>query len=492
MDRESRKVSFFRITPWLILFVFTTVYIVVSWKITIRLQPRKVVYYSSASSSSSSSFLFVFLVMSESADFHEAFAREVVFSGEDSGRRRAFSYDRPPLGFLLSKLLEGNDRKKLLETGFSCDGSGISSKHCVVDRDMRIDTTTMTVTVASTAEETVVVRPYARQEDKPLLQRVSPVKIIAGKSLPASPCQHNHRIPAVVFSTSGFVGNVFHEINEIIIPLYITAKLFETKVQLIAEDYNPRFMKKYSMAFKSLASSEIINPETNRSTHCFPGGVVGLKFHGHLAVNSGDVPTGLSTADFRQFLRDSFNLKYTHVSQIKRPRLLLLSRRATRRFLNEDEMVRTMRELGFEVITISRAKTVSNIASFSRIINSCTVFVAAHGAGLTNELFLPDGAVVVQVDLIGLSWAAAAYYGNPGRAMGLHYLRYQIMPHESSLWKVFGPENSRVFTDPNGTFPTEAGREIYLNGQNVRVDIDRFRETMVEAMSFVRGEDLTT
>ncbi|KAL2488921.1 Glycosyltransferase family 61 protein [Forsythia ovata] len=104
------------------------------------------------------------------------------------------------------------------------------------------------------------------------------------------------------------------------------------------------------------------------------------------------------------------------------------------------------------------------------MINSCTL--AAHGAGLTNELFLPDGVVMVHVDLIGLEWAGATYYGNPARAMDVHYLRYQIEPDESSLFKIFG-RNHTVITDPR-SIDDPLGKEAYLNGQNVRINLARY------------------
>ncbi|CAA2973786.1 O-linked-mannose beta-1,4-N-acetylglucosaminyltransferase 2-like [Olea europaea subsp. europaea] len=351
-----------------------------------------------------------------------------------------------------------------------------------------IDTRTMTVYIPSDqpVQETVI-KPYARQEDHNLLKIVTPVKILHGNTTPPV-CQHNHEIPAVIFSSSGFVGNVFHEINEIIIPLYITSKNFKSRLLFILEDYKQSFISKYGKVISRLSSYEVMNPAADQSVHCFPGAVVGLMFHGHLSLNSSDVPKGHLMRELRQFLRQAFNLKFSHVSQIKRPTLMLLSRRTTRRFLNEDEMVAMMEDLGFRVIVVARAKVVSNLNIFANLINSCKVFVAAHGAGLTNELFLPNGAVMVQVDLVGLEWAGATYYGNPAQAMGVHYLRYKIEPEESSLLKVFG-RNHTVMTDPRSVHDP-LGKEAYLNGQNVRINLARFRETLVEALSLVGDSTL--
>ncbi|KAI3456895.1 hypothetical protein Pfo_013558 [Paulownia fortunei] len=459
MEKEPRKLVF-RVTPWIFLLVLPLLYADVLWGNNIQFEQR--LHYISGSETISSS--------------RKVIINETVDEKQES------------LDFLLSRLVKGEDQKKLKATGFACNPE-VYSMHCVANQPVRIDTRTMTISLPSnqSVQETLI-RPYARQEDDVLLRTVTPVKILQGNTTPPV-CQYNHEIPAVIFSSSGFVGNVFHEINEIIIPLFITTRQFKSRVLFVLEDYSPSFLRKYGKALSQLTSYEIMNPTANQSVHCFPGAVVGLKFHGHLALNSSDIPTGLSMRNFRQFLRESLNLKYSHVSQIKKPTVLLLSRRTTRRFLNEDEIVSMMEELGFRVIVVARAKVISNLDVFSNMINSCSVFVGAHGAGLTNELFLPDGAVMVQVDLIGLEWAAATYYGNPARAMGVHYLRYKIEPEESSLLKVFGRRNHTAITDPRA-LPVQAGKEVYLNGQNVRVNVTRFRETMVEAMSLVRDSPL--
>ncbi|KAK4398551.1 Xylan glycosyltransferase MUCI21 [Sesamum angolense] len=48
-------------------------------------------------------------------------------------------------------------------------------------------------------------------------------------------CQYNHEVPAVIFS-SGISGNIFHEFNDILIPLFITTKHFQSRVLIILED----------------------------------------------------------------------------------------------------------------------------------------------------------------------------------------------------------------------------------------------------------------
>ncbi|KAL2245283.1 UNVERIFIED_CONTAM: Alpha-1,3-arabinosyltransferase XAT2 [Sesamum indicum] len=392
--------------------------------------------------------------------------------------------------FHLARLVRGEDRRDLDATGFACDRA-VHSVVCVSNKHVRIDTRNMTVYIPSdqAVEHETVVRPYARQEDE--LKVITPVRMLQYRNTTVPPeCQYNHDVPAVVFS-SGSTGNVFHEMNEIIIPLYITTKQFQSRVLFVLEDYKPSFMTKYGKVLSRLSAYEVMNPAANGSLHCFPGSVVGLKYHDNLALNSSDIPGGYSMSDFRHFLRQAYDLKFVHVSQITKPRLMLLSRTNTRRFLNEDEMIALMEGIGFQVLVIRRSKVISNLNKFSQLINSCSVLVGAHGAGLTNEIFLPSGAVMVQVELLGTEWASNTYYGDTARAMGVHYLRYKIEAEESSLVKLYG-QNHSVVTDPGSVYRDggyRAARTAYLDQQNVRVNLERFRETLVEALSIVTDLD---
>lgn len=244
-------------------------------------------------------------------------------------------------------------------------------------------------------------------------------------------------------------------------------------------------MSKFSKIISRLSDYEVMNSAANTSVHCFPGLILGLKYHDNLALKPGDIPGGYSIRDFRLFLGETYNLKFKHVSQIRQPTLMLISREKTRKFLNEDEIVTMIKGLGFRVV-VARTKEASNLNKFVNTINSCGVLVGAHGAGLTNELFLPAGAVMVQVEPLGLEWASANYYGNPARAMDMYYLRYKIEPEESSLVELYG-HNHSVITDPGSVYAKgyRAVRELYLDQQNIRVNIAKFRKTILQALQLV-------
>lgn len=194
--------------------------------------------------------------------------------------------------------------------------------------------------------------------------------------------------------------------------------------------------------------------------------------------------------DFKHFLRESYDLKIKNVSDItystNRPVLVLISRRKTRTFLNEEEMVGLIEELGFRVV-VATPDRMSNLDKFAAVINSCSVMVGAHAAGLANAVFLPAGAVVVvQVVPLGLDWASTTYYGGPAARMGLHYLEYKIEAEESSLFDKYGPQHP-VIADPMSIFLQgyNAARAVYVDGQNMKIHLVTLRETLMKAMKFL-------
>jgi capsular polysaccharide biosynthesis protein len=75
--------------------------------------------------------------------------------------------------------------------------------------------------------------------------------------------------------------------------------------------------------------------------------------------------------------------------------LLFLSRKdsATRVLLNEDELAEALAALGFRTLVAGEVSVAEQIAAFSR----ARVVVGAHGAGLTNLVFAPHGALVVEI-----------------------------------------------------------------------------------------------
>lgn len=94
-----------------------------------------------------------------------------------------------------------------------------------------------------------------------------------------------------------------------------------------------------------------------------------------------------------QWLRERF--AHLLVAPAQATRRLFVSRRdSTRRsLLNEDAVFRNLEPLGFERVVPGEMSVAAQIAAFS----GARVIVAAHGAALTNMVFAPPGATIVEL-----------------------------------------------------------------------------------------------
>ncbi|OVA09760.1 Glycosyltransferase AER61 [Macleaya cordata] len=384
----------------------------------------------------------------------------------------------------------GGDRAELDATGFSCDSS-LHSDVCVSNEPVRIHMRSLTVYLSPNQSLPPInrtVHPYARKEDSTALSLVARVEILRGvNNKPPPPCDVTHDVSAVIFSSGGFIGNLFHEFNEIIIPLFLTTHHFQSHLRFIVTDFQAWWVSKYHRILTHLSHHDVINPAEDGKVHCFQGAVIGLKYHDNLACNTSDIPGGYSMNDFRRFLRDSFSLKIKNVAEIEKPVLRLISRPKTRVFLNENEIVGLAMELGFQVVTAT-PNQMSNLDKFSSEINSCSVLLGVHGAGLTNAVFMPEGAVLLQVVPLGLEWPSTFYYAQTVGEMNVRYLEYRINPEESSLLAKYGPDHP-VITDPQSIHRQGyyAARAVYVDGQNLKLDLLRFRETLEQALKLIGG-----
>lgn len=145
-------------------------------------------------------------------------------------------------------------------------------------------------------------------------------------------------------------------------------------------------------------------------------------------------------------------------------------------------------KLGFEVVK-AEADTSTSLSKFAQLVNSCDVMLGIHGAGLTNMLFLPDNAILIQVVPLGkIDFFARLDFGDPAGGMNIRYLEYKISAKESSLSSQY-PIDDPVLRDPMSIH--RKGwlmiKSVYLENQNVTVDIPKFRATLVKAIKILRN-----
>lgn len=289
------------------------------------------------------------------------------------------------------------------------------------------------------------------------------------------------------------MGNFFHDFTDILIPIFTTSQQFKGEVQFMISEILPQWNDKYRNVLKPLTNYEIIDFNHDQRVRCYPRVIVGLKFHKDMSIDPSKPPYGLSMLDFGRFIRKSFVLERDAAirlrpDQAKKPRLLIIARKWTRRFANVDEIVGKVQELGFEAVV---AEANYGLAEFAKIVNSCDVMLGVHGAGLTNLVFLPTNAVVIQVvplgGLEGISWVD---FGVPAVSLGMNYLQYTVSVDESTLTEQFA-RGDPVLSDQKEAYKKHGWDkmiELYFAEQGVKLDIGRFTSSLLHALELLRRQ----
>uniref|UniRef100_A0A453Q8N2 Glycosyltransferase 61 catalytic domain-containing protein n=1 Tax=Aegilops tauschii subsp. strangulata TaxID=200361 RepID=A0A453Q8N2_AEGTS len=368
-----------------------------------------------------------------------------------------------------------------------CDFSSERMDICNMQGDVRMHGKSATVYVVSVSDDsyrpengTVKIRPYPRKSEEGTMQTIREVSI-RWSELDAPRCTVTHDVPAVVFSTGAYLNNFFHAMTDGIIPLFNTVREYDGHVQLVITDYNRKWVDKFQRILAALSKYPIINFDTDEKVRCFPSMHVGTEGHKEMGIIPALSRKGYTMTDFRKFLRSIYSLKREWSTPVNRtsgdrPRLLMILRRNSRAFANEAEAVAAAIEVGFEVVS-AEPQVVSDMARFAEVVNSCDVMVGVHGAGLTNLVFLPRNATLVQVVPWGdMSWGSNAAFGAPSADMGLRYVQYETTPEETTL-KYKYPRDHAIFTDVASINRQGYGMtwELFLNGQNITLDINRYR-----------------
>lgn len=356
--------------------------------------------------------------------------------------------------------------------------------------------------------------PYTRKWEKSVMDTIDELDLVVKgeHSRIHQKCDVIHDVPAVFFSTGGYTGNLYHEFNDGILPLYITSQHFNKKVVFVILEYHAWWIMKYENILSHLTEYPIIDFSRDKRTHCFPEAIVGLRIHDELTVNSSLMGNNKSIGNFRELLDraywprirgliqdeerearinmekhvslPSFETKVVTVEEkqaLKKPKVVIISRNDSRAIMNEDSLVKLIEDVGFRV-EVLRPQRTTELARIYRILNSSDVMIGVHGAAMTHFLFMRPGSVFIQIIPLGTDWAASTYYGEPAMKLGLKYIGYKILPKESSLYDEYD-KNDPVLTDPNSVNDRgwEFTKKIYLDRQNVRLNLGRFRKRLLRA-----------
>lgn len=366
---------------------------------------------------------------------------------------------------------------------------------CEIEGDVRVDSNSSTIFLirprSSAASWTI--QPYPRKGIAFVKQWTVRVAAAAdGGSNTIPKCTQNHPHPALLFSIGGFTGNHFHDFADLLFPLFTTSFHFQRNVHFLAADNKPWWLSKYRPLLHQLTRHDILDTDhETHDVHCYSKLTAGLRFHRELVA---DPVSGVSMSQFRQLLRQTYSLERkkavvrTRGGASAKPRLMIVSRQRTRILINEDQVSRMARKLGYEVVS-AESDVSTNLTKFAQLVNSCDVMMGVHGAGLTNMVFLPEKAVLIQVVPLGaIDIFAKLDFGDPSAGMNIRYLGYKIELKESSLLQRY-PMDHPVIKDPLSIHKQgwDKLRQVYLHNQNVTIDVARFRPTLAKALRLLRS-----
>ncbi|TKW21669.1 hypothetical protein SEVIR_4G135200v4 [Setaria viridis] len=384
----------------------------------------------------------------------------------------------------------------------TCNFSHRHSDYCRMEGDLRIHGRSGRVYVVSSStfrpeNSTITVRPYTRKWEPETMSRIREVEIRSSAPPPHSfvippKCTVRHDVPAVIFSTGGCGKNFFHAMSDLIVPLYTTAHEYNGHVQLLITDYNTEWVAKFKPILAALSIYPVIDFDADTAVRCFPSAHVGLESHRILGIDPALSRNGYTMMGFRDFLRSIFSLQRPWMTPVsrssgKKPRLVFVLRRHSRAVTNEADAMAAVADIGFEVVAAG-PEDVSDMARFAPVVNSCDVMVGVHGAGLTNMVFLPHNGTIVQI----IPWGNLKYpcrfdFGDPVPDMGLRYEEYEVTAEETTLKDKY-PRDHPVFDDPLSIHRMGKIWNVFLEEQNVTLDIDRFRGAMQQLYQSITTE----
>ncbi|KAF3332698.1 hypothetical protein FCM35_KLT02275 [Carex littledalei] len=375
----------------------------------------------------------------------------------------------------------------------TCFETSRRSDTCEARGEVRVEGEAQRIFVRPMTHEWKI-KPYCRKHDAFAQSHVREWTLLPFDHVAPPPaCTKNHSVPALLFSNGGFTGNLFHDYTDVLVPLFISSYHYQGEVQFLVSSLKSWWINKYILIFQQLSNYEIIDIDNEKDVHCFPQITAGLTFHKELGVDASKTPSDYSVVDFKKMLRTSLGLERETAAPSgdqwdirRKPRLLIISRKNSRAFLNERMMVDMAMSLGFDV-RVGEPDINTDVAKFARLVNSADVMIGVHGAGLTHMVFLPAGAVLIQVvPFGGLEWLARGTFKEPSAEMQVHYLEYMIQLDETTLSEQY-PKDHPVLKDPYSIHKQgwDALRTIYLDKQNVRPHLGRLKNTLLEALKLL-------
>jgi hypothetical protein len=394
-----------------------------------------------------------------------------------------------------------------------CDRSDVNTDVCFMSGDVRTDAASLSLLLvlpppARAGEEEERIRPYTRKWERHLMSRIQEVRLRRVRAQQhGHECDVRHDAPLLVMTAGGYTGNFFHAFSDGFLPAWVTAQHLRRRVVLGVLAYNPWWARRFSHIISGLSAYDVVDLLRDTRTHCFPGAIVGTRFHGIINVDPARLRDNKTVVDFHRFLAGVYeetpgggDRRHRESSSepnnkgrsttTRRPRLGIVSRKGTRVVENQAAVAELARSVGFDVDVLETSNRTPLSAVYAAV-SACDALVGVHGADLTRVLFLrPGRASLTQIAPLGVSSIARDCFGRPAARMGLHYEQYEVRGRESSLSRRYALDDA-VVADPE-TAKRNGGwsfvSRVYLNGQNVTLDLDRFRHTLARLHAIAQRE----
>ncbi|KAJ1283042.1 hypothetical protein BS78_03G097600 [Paspalum vaginatum] len=401
----------------------------------------------------------------------------------------------------------GSPCSSLPDNTICCDRSDYHSDVCFMAGDVRTDAASLSLLLFPPADvEEERIRPYTRKWDGFITKTIHEVRLRAAgaEDAAAHQCDVRHDAPVFVVTAGGYSHNLFHVFNDGFLPLWLTVQHLRRRVVLAVLSYSPRWAGTYGDILSGLSAYHVVDLLRDTRTHCFPGAIVGTRYHDYLAVNSIRLRDNKTIVDFHEFLAAVYDepragggggggklqaeAPTPPTLERDRPRLGIVSRKGRRVIENQAAVARLAASVGFDVEVMETA-TGAPLSAVYASVSSFDALVGVHGADLTTFLFLrPGRAALAQIAPLGISLLSRNLFGVPAARMALHYEQYDVSGRESSLSRRY-PADHVVVADPararreQGENEWELVEHVYLRGQNVSLDLGRFRETLARMHS---------
>uniref|UniRef100_A0A0E0RA05 Ubiquinol oxidase n=1 Tax=Oryza rufipogon TaxID=4529 RepID=A0A0E0RA05_ORYRU len=271
-----------------------------------------------------------------------------------------------------------------------CDRSNFNTDVCFMASDVRTDPSSLSLLLfpkqPPTANATVEERIRAHHEQ--------------GRGGAAPDGSSRHDAPLLVMTAGGYTGNLFHAFSDGFVPAWLTVQHLRRRVVLGVLLYNPWWAGTYGEIISGLLDYHVVDLLHDKRKHCFPGAIIGTRFHGILSVNPARLRDNKTIVDFHDLLADVYETAGdTVVVDVpqpapRRPRLGIVSCRGKRVIENQAAVARLARTVGFDVDILETADGLPLPASYASV-SACDVLVGVHSADLTKLLFLRPGAALV-------------------------------------------------------------------------------------------------